>query len=134
MKSGKNLGNGCEERAKIFLAKMRSRELPETFTYIDICMNIGIHEYIMEFPRAQFNNSIRAAIARYDTMIKRLDGEIQNIETQRRHNAWRAKAYASQEYQKQTHKVFNPNNPPSLYSPEREYWDAAKRIYKIFED
>lgn len=74
----------------------------------------------------------QAEILRHQLLMQRYDHEIAQIqrETQRMERA--AKSSASQEYWRNTGKIFDSDNRPS--DPRmRAEWDAAKRVYNIFE-
>lgn len=131
MRYGHNLGNNCWQDASRLYNKMRNGGLPSKFSPKELeC----VLNYVMEVPRAQFNKTIDAQMARYDTMIRRMDSEIRTIEFQGRIMEHRAKFKARQDYHDATGRTFDPSNPPEYGSSAREDWNAAKRIYDIFGD
>ena len=132
MRTGENMGGGCEARAVAFRNKMSGGDLPRRFTTNDIIGTPGIQSYIMELPTAKFNRTINARIARYEAIGGMADAQKGIYEAQGRWFENASKFYARQEYQKATHQTFDPDSPPERYTSAREHWDAAKRIYDIF--
>ena len=132
MRTGENLGGGCEARAVAFKKKMSSGDLPRRFTTKDIMGSPGIQTYIMELPTAKFNKTIRASIARYEAIGGRADAQKGIYEAEGRWFEKSSKFYARQEYQNATHRTFDPDRPPERGTSDHEYWEAAKRIYDIF--
>jgi hypothetical protein len=65
--------------------------------------------------------------------MMRLDNEIQRYRKQGQDFEWREKMSASLEYQSKTHQTFDPSARPPEGSPNRESWDACKRVYDIFD-
>lgn len=134
MRYGQYLGGGCEARAVAFRDKMREGKWPSTFTSDDILHSTGIHSFVMQAVKAKFNSAINSSIARSNAMIGMMDAQQGIYEAEGRWHERQAKFYARQEYQKETGKTFDPYNPPSLGTAEREKWNSAKRIYDIFGD
>ncbi len=132
MRTGENLGGGCEARAVAFKKKMLSGDLPSRFTAKDIMGNPGLQSYIMELPMAKFNKTIRASIARYEAIGGMADAQKGIYEAEGRWFEKSSKFYARQEYQNATHRTFDPDRPPERGTSDREHWEAAKRIYDIF--
>lgn len=132
MRTGENLGGGCEARAVAFKKKMLEGALPRRFTVKDIMGSTGIQSYIMELPNAKFNKTIRASIARYEAIGGMADAQRGIYEAEGRWFEKSSKFYARQEYQNATHRTFDPDDPPERGTSAREHWDAAKRIYDIF--
>jgi len=132
MKTGENLGDGCEARAVAFRKKMSDGVLPCRFTTNDIIGNPGIQAYIMELPTAKFNKTISASIARYEAISGRADAQKGIYEAQGKWFEKSSKFYARQAYQNATHRTFDPDRPPERGTSAREHWEAAKRIYDIF--
>ena len=131
MRYGDNLGGGCEARAVRFRQKLMSGDWPQKFTSTDILA--GIYGFIMEIPQAQFNNSINASIARYAAIGGMADAQRGIYESQGRLQERQAKFYAREEYRNATGRTFDPSDPPRYGTAEREQWNAAKRIYDIFD-
>jgi hypothetical protein len=132
MRTGANLGGGCEVRAEAFRKKMSDGDLPDSFTSRDLLGSAGIQSYIMELPMARFNRTIAATIARYEAIGGMADAQRGIYEAEGRWFEKSSKFYASREYQNATHRTFDPENPPELGTADREHWEAAKRIYDIF--
>ena len=132
MRTGENLGGGCEARAVAFKKKMSSGDLPRRFTTKDIMGSPGIQSYIMELPTAKFNKTIRASIARYEAIGGMADAQKGIYEAEGRWFEKSSKFYARQEYQNATRRTFDPDDPPERGTSAREHWEAAKRIYDIF--
>ncbi|MBQ6327621.1 MAG: hypothetical protein IJI35_01285 [Kiritimatiellae bacterium] len=132
MRTGENLGGGCEARAVAFKKKMSSGDLPSRFTAKDIMGTPGLQSYIMELPMAKFNKTIRASIARYEAIGGMADAQKGIYEAEGRWFEKSSKFYARQEYQNATHRTFDPDRPPERGTSDREHWEAAKRIYDIF--
>ena len=132
MRHGEHLGGGCEVRAVRYLQKMRSGDLPRMFTSNDILAEGGIHEYIMELPQARFNKTLSALNARYAAIGGMADAQRGIYEAEGRFQERRAKFYARQEYQNNTGRRFDPDDPPARGTSARDHWDSAKRIYDIF--
>lgn len=132
MRTGENLGGGCEARAVEFRKKMSNGDLPRRFTTKDIMGRPGVQSYIMELPVAKFNKTIRASNARYEAIGGMADAQKGIYEAERRWFETSSKFYARQEYQNATHRTFDPARPPELGTADREHWEAAKRIYDIF--
>ncbi|MBR2625452.1 MAG: hypothetical protein IKD23_03525 [Lentisphaeria bacterium] len=134
MQNGRNLGgSGCEQRAQIFLQKMRSGDLPDYFTPQDISSNIGVSSYIMEIPDAVYQRQIDKLKAHYDAIANRTAAATDVYRKEGNLQARMARYYADSEYQKTTGRTFYPDSPPSYGSKDREAWDACKRVYDIFE-
>lgn len=134
MRQGEHLGGGCHVRAERFLSKMREGDLPRYFGKKDIAGGGGVRGYIMELPNAKFEQNLAALNARYEAIGGRADAWKGVYEAEGRFREKRAKLYANREYQEKTHRRFDPDDPPARGSSDREYWDAAKRIYDIFQD
>ncbi len=132
MRTGENLGGGCEARAVAFKKKMSDGDLPRRFSVKDIMGSPSIQSYIMELPNAKFNKTIRASIARYEAIGGMADAQKGIYEAEGRWFEKSSKFYARQEYQSATHRTFDPDDPPERGTSAREHWDAAKRIYDIF--
>ncbi len=132
MRTGENLGGGCEVRAVAFRNKMSEGSLPRRFSLNDIMGSVGIHSYIMELPTARFKRTIAASIARSQMIGGMADAQKGIYEAEGRWFETTSKFYARQEYQNATHRTFDPHNPPELGTSDREHWESAKRIYDIF--
>ena len=70
--------------------------------------------------------------ARYSALMAYLDSGIQAAKREGHRIEWNAKFNADREYQSATGKSFDPSRRPSG-GFEREKWDAAKRVYDIFD-
>ena len=79
-------------------------------------------------------NSITRArdAARYNALMAYLDSGIQAAKREGHRIEWNAKFNASRDYYSETGKSFDPSRRPSG-GFEREKWDAAKRVYDIFD-
>ncbi|MCQ2380005.1 MAG: hypothetical protein MJ025_03675 [Victivallaceae bacterium] len=62
-----------------------------------------------------------------------LDAEISKENQKQRDFERRAKQNARMEYQNNTHRSFDENNPPQSGTYERNEWDYCKRVYDIFD-
>ena len=127
-------GSGCEQRAVIFLNKMRKGELPRCFTVEDNNAGDGVNMYIMEIPYAVAERRTEALKRRYDAMGAYFGSMARSYELQGQSQARMARAYARHKYQKATGNTFSPNDPPSRGTSARESWDRCKKIYDIFGD
>lgn len=134
MRYGDNLGGGCEARAVAFRAKLRAGKWPRRFTYADMNYDTGVHTYIMAPVNDRFHGRIRASIARSDAIGGMADAQRGVYEAQGRWQERQAKFSASREYREATGRTFDPSDPPSRGTSAREKWDAAKRIYDIFDN
>ena len=132
MRNGTNMGGGCEARAVAFRTKMREGGLPSRFTNADMQYDVGIHHFIMEIPNAKWKRNIQCSIARYEAIGGMADAQRGIYESQGRWFEKTAKFYARQEYQGATGKSFDPDRPPTYGTSDRDYWNAAKRVYDIF--
>lgn len=132
LRYGSQLGGGCEARAVQLLAKMRSDDLPSKFSVKDLIGGGGVLDYVMEMPYAQSMHNLNALKAHYNRLIQRMDAELRTLDTQARINAGQARAYARQQYLKETGDTFSPSNPPRSGTKARESWDSCKHIYDIF--
>lgn len=133
MRNGDALGDGCESRAVTFLAKLRRQELPSIFNSRDIGGAGGVADFIMELPRMKFNAKMDARIRRSEEFAAYFGSMANSYELQGRLDSSRSKAYARQEYQRSTGRLFDPSDPPALGTAARDKWDSAKRIYDIFD-
>ena len=132
MRNGANMGGGCEARAVAFRTKMQEGGLPSHFTSADMQYGVGIHDFIMEIPKAKWNRNIQNSIAKYEAIGGRADAQRGIYEAHGRWFEKVAKFYARQEYQDATGRSFDPDRPPVYGTSDRDYWNAAKRVYDIF--
>ena len=134
MKYGESLGQGCEKLAEKFLGKMRSGDLPSTFTSTDILSDCGIHKNIMAPVEARFWKCTNASIAKSNLIISWADSMSRTYQMDGERQARMAQQGARQEYLRKTGREFSPDRDtrPS-YGKARDEWDACKRVYDIFE-
>ena len=135
MKYGESLGNGCEKLAEKFLEKMRSDDLPSTFTPTDILSDCGIKKNIMAPVEARFWKCTNASIARSNLMISWAESMTRTYQMDGERQARMARQGARQEYLRKTGNEFSPDRDtrPS-YGKARDEWDACKRVYDIFKE
>lgn len=133
MKYGENLGGGCESRAVAFREKKSAGKWPSRFTFNDMTSETGIHAYVMSPANARFNGQIAASNARMAALGGLADAQRGIYEAEGRWRERQAKFSADREYREATGRTFDPSDPPSRGTSERENWDAAKKIYDIFD-
>ncbi len=135
MKYGESLGNGCEKLAEKFLEKMRSDDLPSTFTPTDILSDCGICKTIMAPVEARFWQCTNASIARSNLAISWAESMTRTYQMDGERQARMARQGARQEYLRRTGNEFSPDRDtrPS-YGKARDEWDSCKRVYDIFEE
>ena len=134
MKYGESLGQGCEKLAERFLGKMRSGDLPSTFTSTDILSDCGICKTIMAPVEARFWKCTNASISRSNLVISWADSMSRTYQMEGERQARMARQGARQEYLRKTGREFSPDRdtrPP--YGKARDEWDSCKRVYDIFE-
>ncbi len=135
MKYGESLGNGCEKLAEKFLAKLRSGDLPSTFTPTDILSDCGVCKNIMAPVEARFWKCTNASISRSNLMISWAESMTRTYQMDGERQARMARQGARQEYLRKTGSEFSPDRDtrPS-YGKARDEWDSCKRVYDIFDD
>ena len=133
MKNGDNLANSqCEERAEIFLEKMKNNNLPKTFVANDFYLS-GVLGYIMEIPYAVYDKRCKRGIRFYSAQTFYADNMMKSYRHQANSQALISRAFARKAYLDATKDTFSPNNPPPYGSKARKHWDACKKIYDIFK-
>ncbi len=71
-------------------------------------------------------------IRRHNLLMRRYDAEIVRLKQEAKRFERESKRKADREYWETTRKTFDPERPPEGRFA-REQWDAAKRIYDIFD-
>lgn len=133
MRNDRNLGNGCEARARIFLTKMKQNKLPPQFTPRDLLRSSGVFSYIMEIPNALFHKKMAQVTARYEALGAFADSQRKSYQMQGEAQARTARFYAKQEYWNETRESFDPTRRPSYRGQKQDAWDSCKKIHDIFQ-
>ncbi len=132
MRNGEYIAkSGCEERAIVFIQKMKQGKLPKRFTYNDT-LNCGVLGYIMEIPYAVSSKNMEAVKQRYEALAYGYSSMARSYQRQGESQARMATLYAAGEYQKSTGNTFSPDDPPEAGTKARDSWDACKKVYDIF--
>ena len=135
MRYSSNVDASVTMSAKKILARVSKSNTPPTpqeksalIHYIITLNNTAINFYENVESEKQRQEDIR----RHNLLMKRFDAEITRLKQEDKRIEKEAKRKADQEYWKKTRKSFDPTRrPPNGYA--REQWDAAKRIYDIFD-
>lgn len=120
------IASGCDANARKFQQAIRSRKITGKFSVAEATTIIGVWDAVYSIPNAIVENNLR-------NWTVYVDGEINKL----RHNgammARAAKRKAAAEYTEKTGKEFDPDDPPMRGTRARAHWDAANRVYQIFE-
>ena len=135
MRYSSNVDASVTMCAKKILARVSKSNTPPTpqeksalIHYIITLNNTAINFYENVESEKQRQEDIR----RHNLLMKRFDAEITRLKQEDKRIEKEAKRKADQEYWKKTRKSFDPTRrPQNGYA--REQWDAAKRIYDIFD-
>ena len=135
MKYSSNVDTSMVIRAKKILARLRKSNTPPTpqeksalIHYIITLNNTVINFYENVESEKQRQEEIR----RHNLLMRRYDAEIVRLKQEAKRFERESKRKADREYWETTRKTFDPERHPEGRFA-REQWDAAKRIYDIFD-
>lgn len=135
MRYSSNVDASVTMSAKKILARVSKSNTPPTpqeksalIHYIITLNNTAINFYENVESEKQRQEEIR----RHNLLMRRYDAEIVRLKQEAKHFERESKRKADREYWETTRKTFDPErHPEGRFARER--WDAAKRIYDIFD-
>ena len=134
MKNGEYLGGGCEKLAEKFLQKMRSGDLPSTFSTTDILSDCGVHKHVVAPMQARYWSRLGRINDQSRLVTRWAESMTRTYQMQADSQARMARQSARQEYLSKTGREFSPDSDTRPSSGKaRDEWDACKRVYDIFE-
>ena len=125
------IGGDCHTRAEKLLNAARSQNLRGRFSASEL---FAVRNFVMEVPNAVSSRNHKQLMAHYDALIGQISASTDVYRREGEYQAFQAKAYAKQTFEGKCHRTFDPDSRPSESSGMRDDWDAAKRIYDIFEN
>ena len=135
MRYSSNVDASVTMSAKKILARVSKSNTPPTpqeksalIHYIITLNNTAINFYENVESEKQRQEEIR----RHNLLMRRYDAEIVRLKQEAKRFERESKRKADREYWETTRKTFDPERHPEGRFA-REQWDAAKRIYDIFD-
>ena len=116
----------CDANARKFRTAIRNRSISGKFSVAEATTIIGVWDAVCSIPNAIVENNLR-------NWVVYADGEINKLRHDGAMMARAAKRKAAAEYTEKTGKEFYLDDPPMRGTPARVHWDAANRVYQIFE-
>ena len=116
----------CDANARKFRTAIRNRSVSGKFSVAEATTIVGVWDAVIAVPNAIVSN-------RLNNLIRYCDGEIQRLQHEGKMMERAAKRKASAEYTEKTGREFDPDDPPMRGTRARAHWDAANRVYQIFE-
>lgn len=116
----------CDANARKFRRAIQKRKIGGKFSVEEATTIIGVWDAVYSIPNAIVENNLR-------NWMVYIDGEINKLRHDGAMMARAAKRKATAEYTEKTGKEFYPDDPPMRGTRARVHWDAANRVYQIFE-
>lgn len=135
MKYSSNVDTSMVISAKKILARLRKSNTPPTqheksaLIHYIITLNNSVTNFHGDI---ESEKRRQEEIRRHNLLIRRYDAEIARLKQEAKRFERETKRKADQEYWETTRKTFDPERRPKGRFA-REQWDAAKRIYDIFD-
>lgn len=120
------IASDCDANARKFRRAIQKRKITGKFSVEEATTIIGVWDAVYSIPNSIVENNLR-------NWAVYIDGEINKLRHDGAMMARAARRKAIAEYTEKTGKEFYPDDPPMRGTRARVHWDAANRVYQIFE-